>query len=180
MEAVLLDMPGCSSVLTDTEPNAGRRDDKIRIGRVRAHLVDVSVDIDRRLPSRTPVRRACDAPNVNVREEHPRIRRGCYRANPEWWSDALAVDDWQSPDTMCLDPRQTRSCEVVRCCHLRSRAGHAHRLSRRRSRRRPARSTPVETRSSRASATRRRKCVGEVSVQRQWREPRRARQTQAR
>lgn len=79
--------------MTDTEPNAGRRDDKIGIGRVCAYLVDVTVDIDRRLPSRTAVRRPWDAPNVNVREEHPLIRRGCYRANPEWWSDALAVDD---------------------------------------------------------------------------------------
>jgi hypothetical protein len=93
MQAFLLDGPRCSTVLADTEPHPGRRDHDFRIGRVRAHLVDVSIDIDGGLPGRTAVRRAWDAPNVNVGEQDSHVRGSSYRANPEWWSDALAVDD---------------------------------------------------------------------------------------
>ena len=180
MEAVVPGIPGRSAVLTETDPNGGRRDDKIRIGRVRADLVDVGVDIDRRLPGRTAVRRAWDASNVNVREQRPPVRRGRYRANPEWWSDALAIDDGRAriPCVSTLNGLEAAELfDVAICAHAQDtrivcpdvnhvadwRAARQLKLAR-----------------TRAYATRRRRCVGEASVPRRWRGPRRARPTQAR
>ena len=91
MKALLLDSPRCSTVPTDTKPNRGRRDHDAGMNGVGTNLVDVTVDVDGGFPSHTAVRRPGDAPDVNVGEEHGAVRGRGYRANPERWSDELAV-----------------------------------------------------------------------------------------
>src|SRR5712691_3932801 len=93
MQALLFYGPCHSTIAARAEPDSGGGDDDAWTIRMRADLMDVAVDVDGGLPSCAPVRRPGNTADVDVGEKHRAARGGGDRADPEWRSDALTVDD---------------------------------------------------------------------------------------
>ena len=91
MKALLRDGPCRSTIPADTKPNRSRCNHDAGMNRVRADFVDITINVDRGSPSQTAVRRARNAPDMDVGEKHGPVRGCGYRANPKRWPDELAV-----------------------------------------------------------------------------------------
>ena len=94
VKASIVDRPGCSSIHADKEANRCRRDHEVRMGRVRAHLVHITVDVDGGVPRRSAIRRPRDAADVNVGEEHAPVRSCRHRAYAKRRANHLAVYEY--------------------------------------------------------------------------------------
>src|SRR3569832_1922329 len=61
------------------------------MSRVPADFVDVTVDVDGRLPGHTAVGGARNAPDMNIGQERSTVRGGGHRANSKRWSNELTI-----------------------------------------------------------------------------------------
>ncbi|MBL4636294.1 MAG: hypothetical protein JKY56_20705 [Kofleriaceae bacterium] len=83
MKALAFDHPCRSSVLATAEPESCGRNHDVGTVWVDAHLVDITIDVDRRLPGAAAIRRARNAANVDIRQEHRTIGTSSNRAHSE-------------------------------------------------------------------------------------------------
>lgn len=91
MQAMLFDDPGSPAVPADTKPDRSRRDHNTGMNRVRAHFVDITVDVNGGSPGPTAICRARNASDMNIGQEHSAVRGCGHRTNPKRWSNALTI-----------------------------------------------------------------------------------------
>lgn len=81
MEALLFYGPRRSCVAANAKPDGGRCGDDVRICRVRAHLMNIAVDVYGGLPGSSAIHGTRNASHVNVGEQYAPVRVGRDRAN---------------------------------------------------------------------------------------------------
>ncbi len=96
MQSLLLGRPRRSSIATHAEPHRRRRYHDVGPGRMRADLMNVAVDIDRRPPGAAGISRARNPADMDVGQKRGTIARCRHRTNPERRPHHLAVDDRRS------------------------------------------------------------------------------------
>src|SRR5580693_8862653 len=103
MQALLFEVPCHPTVAAGAQADRGGGHHDAWTVRVCTDLVDVPVDVDGGLPGRAAVRRPGNTADVDVGQEHRAVRGGGHRADPEWRSNALTVDDCRA-GVPCLAP----------------------------------------------------------------------------
>jgi hypothetical protein len=104
MKALLFDSPRQSTVSTDAQSDSGGSGYDVGTSRVRAHLMDIAIDIDGGLPAGTAVMRSRDATDVHVGEKRGVVAGCSHGTNTEWRPDKTAVDD-RSAGVPLVSPR---------------------------------------------------------------------------
>ncbi len=93
VKSSLFDRPRRSGIATYAKARARRRDHELGPGWMCADLMNIAVDIDRRLPGDAGVSRSRNSAHVDVGEKHGAIACRRHRSNSKRWPDDLAVDD---------------------------------------------------------------------------------------
>src|SRR5580704_11613516 len=87
------DPPRRSGIATYAKALRRRGDRDFGPGRMRADLVNVALDVDRRLPRSAEVERSRNTADVDVGQQHGTVARRGNRTNAERRPHDLAVDD---------------------------------------------------------------------------------------
>jgi len=93
VEAFALYDPRGPGVAANAKANGGCRGDNAGICRVRAHLMNVAVDLYGGLPGSSAIHGTRNASHVNVGEQDAPVRVGRDRANTQRWSNTLSIHD---------------------------------------------------------------------------------------